>query len=593
MFKTTANKEHDNPILAIKLRSPSSTGATMNKTNSSGYPTMPTTLTTTTPNLFSSVSTAAGKPGKLPDKQSYGYKQEASFLMYLAAFSSLLGAFSFGLGIGWSSPAFEQFTYNTSVPQLCEPYDLSLLTWIGSALPLTALFGAAFSDSVVQRFGRRIAMIGYCIPLTIGWLLIIVAQSGSVILTGRIVLGLAIGALSGTVPGYVNDISTIRIRGTLGALFQLFIVTGILFAYVIGAFLTWRMASIVSLTPTILQAILLYFMPEGPNWLIQRKRLDQAKRSLIRVRSPNSEIDKEFDILVQESEQLSKLEKGSIDTVGSLGDDKEKQKQKQTKNGSKWHLYKKKENLVPLILSLGLMSFQQFSGVNVVMFYATPILHEAGSSITPSLGTILIGLAQWLATFASAVLVDLIGRRSLLLISGVVHVISMLLFGVYYHFLQEKETLGWIPVFSMVIFIIGFAVGWGPIPWLMVAEITPRETSSLTAACSTTVNWALAFIVTKTFKELQELLTQHGVFYLFSALSAASVLFTLFCLPETKNKTYEQIQDFFAGKKSSGSKTKDGSIGTTGKTSKTNTKPSFLEFSLKDSNSLTRSSDSA
>ncbi|OTF72604.1 trehalose transporter-like protein, partial [Euroglyphus maynei] len=183
-------------------------------------------------------------------------------------------------------------------------------------------------------------------------------------------------------------------------------------------------------------------------------------------------------------------------------------------------------------------------GVNAVMFYATSILAESGSTITPSLGTILIGLAQWIATFVGAILVDFTGRRSLLITSGTIHVFSMLVFGIYYHF-SATEVFGWIPVVSMVVFIIGFSIGWGPVPWLLVAEITPHESKSQTAAMSTCINWTLAFVVTKTFKELQELLTKHGVFYLFSALSAVSVLFAAFLLPETKNKSYEQIRAFF------------------------------------------------
>ncbi|OTF72605.1 hypothetical protein BLA29_001067 [Euroglyphus maynei] len=293
--------ESGNHLLSIKLQSPSLAPKTMATTTAT---TSSTTTATTTGTAASSSGNELSNKKNLPPTPTR-FKQEASFCMYLAAFSALLGAIGFGLGIGWSAPAFEQLSHNTSVPHLYEPRDLTLLTWISSSMPLTALFGALLSDSMVQRYGRRKSLIGYGVPFAIGWLFIIGSTNGYMLLIGRIILGLAIGALSGTAPSYIVDISTIKIRGTLGALFQLFIVTGILFAYVIGAFLPWRMASIVSITPTILQTILMYFMPEGPNWLLQNKRNDEAKKALTKIRGRNSEIEKEFEILMKESNQTT------------------------------------------------------------------------------------------------------------------------------------------------------------------------------------------------------------------------------------------------------------------------------------------------
>lgn len=558
---SSTGPESGKHLLSIKLQSPSST------TNTTDATTTTTTTATAAATAAKNTINAVNAGNELSSKKnlpkiSPQFNQEASFCMYLAAFSALLGAIGFGLGIGWSAPAFEQLSRNTSVPHLYEPRDLKLLTWISSSMPLSALFGALFSDLVVQKYGRRKALVGYGLPFAMGWLLIIASNNGYMFLLGRIILGLAIGALSGTAPSYIVDISTTKIRGTLGALFQLFIVTGILFAYVIGAFLPWRMASVVSITPTIIQTILIYFMPEGPNWLLQNKRNDEAKKALTRIRSSKSDVEKEFEILMKESNQTTTATSNNVEK----------------KTDSKWKLYFHKKHLIPLFLSLGLMAFQQLCGVNAVMFYATAILNESGSTITPSLGTILIGLAQWIATFAGAIMVDFTGRRLLLIISGSIHVFSMFVFGIYYQ-MSTADFFGWIPVVSMIVFIIGFSIGWGPVPWLLVAEITPHESKSSTVAMSTCINWTLAFVVTKTFKELQELLTKHGVFYLFSALSAVSVLFAVFLLPETKNKSYEEIRTFFERRPSP--------------TKETAGKFSIIDLTMKDSDTLTRSSDSA
>lgn len=496
------------------------------------------------------------------------YVQKPSLLMYLAVLSALLGAIGFGLGIGWSAPTFAQFDM---VDSDYRPKNKEILSWISSSLTLSALFGALFSGWIIQRYGTRFALISYGVPFTLGWALIVSSFNDIQLLVGRILLGFVIGAVSGTVPPYIIDISTISIRGTLGALFQLFIVTGILIAYVIGAMLPWRIASMISTIPTILLSLLMFMMPEGPKWLVQNKQNDRAKRSLQKFRGSKSEIDKEFDFLLKEHDLNVRFRENiqmmhPSQSKGKLGP---------------MRMFLHRQNLQPLILSIGLMVFQQLSGINAVMFYSTLIIKESSSTISAFLGTIVIGVAQWIATIVGASLVDWTGRKILLIISGTLHVVSMLVFGIYYTSYSqdqspivpmettsssllmntletfnltttilpietsETSSFGWIPVSCMVIFIIGFSIGWGPVPWLMVSEIAPQESKSLITSISSCSNWMFAFLVTKTFPQLQDSLTKQGVFYLFSALSLLSILFTIFMLPETKNKSTEEIRKLF------------------------------------------------
>lgn len=267
----------------------------------------------------------------------------------------------------------------------------------------------------------------------------------------------------------------------------------------------------------------MFFMPESPNWLLSKGKNSESNAALKRLRSPNSDLVKEMKLL-QVSESSKKGEKFQLSSYGQ------------------------KPHFLPLLLSFLLMVFQQFCGINAVMFYSTKIFEEANSAIPGKYATIIIGVAQVIATLTGSFLVDRLGRKILLIASGTLHVISTAAIGVYY---MKTESLtendyGWVPLVSLVIFIIGFSIGFGPIPWLMVAELTPMDSRSTTSAISTTTNWTCAFLLTKNFELLKDALTKHGTFFLFAAISFLSILFTVFMLPETKGKSSSEIQELFS-----------------------------------------------
>ncbi|XP_017748390.1 PREDICTED: solute carrier family 2, facilitated glucose transporter member 8 isoform X2 [Rhinopithecus bieti] len=164
----------------------------------------------------------------------------------------------------------------------------------------------------------------------------------------------------------------------------------------------------------------------------------------------------------------------------------------------------------PFIIGVSLMAFQQLSGVNAIMFYAETIFEEAKFKDS-SLASVVVGVIQVLFTAVAALIMDRAGRRLLLVLSG-------------------------------------FAVGWGPIPWLLMSEIFPLHVKGVATGVCVLTNWLMAFLVTKEFSSLMEVLRPYGAFWLASAFCIFSVLFTLFCVPETKGKTLEQITAHFEGR---------------------------------------------
>lgn len=150
-----------------------------------------------------------------------------------------------------------------------------------------------------------------------------------------------------------------------------------------------------------------------------------------------------------------------------------------------------------LIISLGLMFFQQVSGINAVIFYTNDIFGAADTGIEAGIATIIVGVMQVIATFVATVIVDRAGRRILLLISDCVMAICTLALGVFFYMKDNKmdvSSLGWLPIVSLCIFIVSFSIGFGPAPWILVGELFAPDVKGMAASLNGTFNWLLGII---------------------------------------------------------------------------------------------------
>lgn len=191
---------------------------------------------------------------------------------------------------------------------------------------------------------------------------------------------------------------------------------------------------------------------------------------------------------------------------------------------------------------------QQLSGVNGVIFFAEKIFNDAGST-NSAICTLIVGIVQTIATIVSSVLVDRAGRRILLLISSTGMAISLIGLG-YYFWLKSHGNagdLGWLPLISLVAFIIVFSLGLGPIPWMMSNEVMGPEIKSFGCSATVAMNWICVSLVTFYFQPLQDVLGAATTFWIFSAICVAGVIFVLLVLPETKGKSIQEIQNELAG----------------------------------------------
>uniref|UniRef100_A0A8C5DZ20 Solute carrier family 2, facilitated glucose transporter member 8 n=1 Tax=Gouania willdenowi TaxID=441366 RepID=A0A8C5DZ20_GOUWI len=440
--------------------------------------------------------------------------------LYLATFVSVLGPLSFGFVLGYSSPAIPDLT-TIDDPHLRLNDDQA--SWFGSIVTLGAMVGGLLAGWMVERIGRKLSLMFSSLPFVFGFTIIIAARSVWMLYLGRALTGFASGIASLVVPLYISEMAHERVRGTLGSCVQLMVVLGIMGVYLAGLFLDWRWLAICSSIPPTLLLVCMCFMPETPRFLLSRGKQREAEEVLRYLRGPDAPVEYECDRIKEAfDEECSSFQMSDLKEA---------------------HVYK------PLAIGILLMIFQQMSGINTIMFYAENIFEQAHFKES-DLASLIVGVIQVVFTAVAALIMDKAGRKILLIISGVAMAISTTAMGVYFYLVSTPEggvhtDMSWLALASVAVFIAGFALGWGPVPWLIMSEIFPVKVRGVGSSLCVLTNWSLAFIVTKTFQDMMKSLTRAGTFWLFACMCILNVIFTMVFVPETKGKTLEQIEQTF------------------------------------------------
>lgn len=385
------------------------------------------------------------------------------------------------------------------------------------------------------------------------------AHNFGMMIIGRALLGFSVGISCGTSPAYVAEIVTPGTRGILGTFFQILICFGQLYMNVFGLFLEWNTLCYVALVPVVLGLVGMILAPESPIELIEAGKLEEARRALQKIRKPMSDVETEHTELRDKS-QTSK---------------------KKNENQSAATLIVRPDVYKPIVIAILLMFFQQFSGINAVMFYLSDIFNHSsgdshlavfnGTSNSTTWASITTEAAvaaadaksnkvQWQAigvnfalvftTVLSGFIIDRLGRKILLIISGAGHVISLVIMGLYYYKKDDWfEGATWLPIVCLIVFVCFFSIGYGPIPWMIISELTPNDAMSLVSSIGTAFNWLCAFIVTKEFDDIQKGVHDYGAYWIFAGISLVSVVYTTLMVPETKHRTIEDMQRYFLGQR--------------------------------------------
>ena len=194
-------------------------------------------------------------------------------------------------------------------------------------------------------------------------------------------------------------------------------------------------------------------------------------------------------------------------------------------------------------MGIALAVFQQLIGVNTVIYYSATIFTYTGlNAATSVLRAVFIGVTNVVFTIVAILLVDRVGRRVLLLTGTATCVVALGGLGCYFHFSAPQQHAGWLALASLIVFIVGFAIGLGPVFWLMISEIYPLGVRSRAMSVATVANWAVNFLVSYFFLTLVDAIGKAGTFWLYGALGIVAFTYFMLRVPETRNRSLEEIE---------------------------------------------------
>ncbi|KAG5335394.1 TRE12 protein, partial [Acromyrmex charruanus] len=424
-----------------------------------------------------------------------------------------MGGFALGCGLGWSAPCVEILRSQLS--------DMAIYV-IASVFPIGAALGTIAVPFLVDTIGRKWTMMVMVPILIVGWILII--SAGTLVplyVLGRIMTGACGGMCCVLAPMFCAEISEKQIRGMTGVFFQLLLVTGILYVYLTG--FTENVMAISSLCCIIpvLFGVIMFFIPESPLFYMIKDKEEEARKSMRFFRGPDFDIEPEISAFKEQVEK-SKLQKRNL------------------------AIFLRMPMLKTLGVAFGLMFVQQFSGINAIIFYGFTIFEATSVGMSSQVELVIIGIVQVVACVAATLLIDKLGRKVLMVISlGTMCVCLAALAGFFVlanYQPQLANQLYWIPLTSICIYILSFCLGTGPIPWAYMGEIFPTRLKSTASSSAALFNWLLAFTVTMAFPSAAAVLDYSVVFAFFAILCGLFIFFIVFCLVETKGKTFAEIE---------------------------------------------------
>ncbi len=432
------------------------------------------------------------------------------FVLRLALVAAL-GGFLFGYDTGVISGALPFIGKDLGGGEFNEQ------AFVGSLL-IGAVVGAvlsAYSADVLSR--RRTKIISGSIYV-VGALGSAFSQTAPELIAARFVLGVSVGTASFVSPMYISELAPKRIRGGVTSFNQLMIVSGIMAAYLVNWALkdatdNWRWMLGLGALPGLALAIGMYFQPFSPRWLVEQDREQEAREVLARVRGSEDEAD----------EELEEIKEAAKETGGLR---------------ELW-----RPQVRPLVaVGLALAVAQQLIGVNTVIYYAPTILKFTGLSTNSAITQALsVGITNVIFTIVAILLLDRVGRRPLLIVGTAGCVVSLAMLGVFFASGSLQHSASWLALVCLIAYIASFAVGLGPVFWLMISEIFPLRVRSSAMSVSTVGNWSANFLVSSFFLTLVGAISREGTFWLYAGFGVLALIFFLARVPETKGRSLEEI----------------------------------------------------
>ena len=408
------------------------------------------------------------------------------------------------------------------VTELWDPsgWATGLLT---ASVAIGAVIGAIFSARTNQALGRRRTIQLAGLIALVGSILTTIAGSMEQLTMFRLIIGIGVGLSSSTVPTYLSELAPAKYRGALGSLNQIFIVSGILIAFLTSYFLgesgNWRGMLAGAAIPALLLVIGLSILPDTPRWLLQRGDEEGARNVLLQAHGNDVDLDKEI---------------AEIHTVIEID-------QHRGRIRDLWTPWVRPMLFVALLLAIG----QQFSGVNAINAYFPTMMISLGFATQAALlSGVLLGISKFVFTAAVIFVIDRWGRRPLALLGNVLMAITLTGAGLVATQVDDRNTQGILMLVLIILYLVGYELGWGAVVWVMMSEVFPLRHRPAGMGVATVALWASTGIVTAVFPLISapDALGIGGSMFVFAGINVVLFGLTKWLVPETKGRSLEQIE---------------------------------------------------
>jgi sugar porter (SP) family MFS transporter len=483
----------------------------------------------------------------------------------IAVFASLGGlVYGYNQGMFGQILSMNSFARASGVAGISNPTLSGLIT---SILELGAWVGVLVNGILADAIGRKLCVLVASVVFCVGVVVQASTHGGSFeyILAGRFVTGIGVGSLSMIVPLYNAELAPPEIRGSLVALQQLAITFGILISYwitygtnFIGGHgdtqkrSAWLIPITIQLIPAVILGIGIMFMPQSPRWLVNQGR-DEETRSVIahlRRLPPESNLV-EIEYLEIKAQRLFEQRVSQRDHP-TLQD---RSLSSRIKLGLRGYmsLFTNSGNFRRTAVAVLIMTFQQWTGVNFILYYAPFIFQRLGLDVTTTslLASGVVGIVMFLATIPAVLYVDKWGRKPTLIVGaivmGICHFIVAGIIALCENDWPAHRAAGWAAVVFIWIFSVGFGFSWGPCAWIVVAEVFPLGLRAKGISIGASSNWLNNFAVGMSTPDFVTA-ASYGVYIFLGLMCVLGALYVALVVPETKGRTLDEMDELFGDK---------------------------------------------